>query len=103
MNTSHSLRKDAKPIANLTIFMPISASGGKILFKENSLNTFRLLANRKRGLFEFDDVIHNTLGCMIGYAMACGVRRVIKGFNKKNNIFKYGKKENLPLSGSHER
>lgn len=33
----------------------------------------------KRGLCEFDDVMHNTLGCMIGYGVMKGGRSMING------------------------
>ena len=33
-----------------------------------------------RGLFEFDDMIHNSLGCMVGCAIGAGC---LKKFNKK--------------------
>lgn len=33
----------------------------------------------KRGLCEFDDVMHNTLGCMIGYVVMKGGRSMING------------------------
>ena len=31
-----------------------------------------------RGLFEFDDVIHNALGTAVGVLLALGIRRLMK-------------------------
>ena len=31
-----------------------------------------------RGLFEFDDVIHNALGTAVGVLLVLGIRRVLK-------------------------
>ena len=36
-----------------------------------------------RGFSEFDDVIHNTLGCMIGYGSFCLVRLVYEKVSKR--------------------
>ena len=36
----------------------------------------------KRGLFEFDDIFHNALGCVLGYLVYRGVKRVRE---KKNS------------------
>ena len=35
----------------------------------------------KRGLFEFDDIFHNTLGCVLGYV----IYRLMKGIREKVN------------------
>lgn len=37
----------------------------------------------KRGFSEFDDVLHNTLGCMIGYGIYLLVRMGYESFSKK--------------------
>lgn len=37
----------------------------------------------KRGFSEFDDVLHNTLGCMIGYGIYSLVRMGCESFSKK--------------------
>ena len=37
----------------------------------------------KRGVAEFDDVIHNTLGCLIGYGLYSIIKTGFENFNKK--------------------
>lgn len=37
----------------------------------------------KRGFSEFDDVIHNTLGCLIGYILVYGSRLMIHGYGNR--------------------
>lgn len=37
----------------------------------------------KRGTCEFDDVFHNTIGCLIGYYVACGV---VMLYNREKNV-----------------
>ena len=50
----------------------------------------------KRGYAETDDVIHNTLGCFIGYGITMIILKII------SYIQKYGKKKNLLVLGAHE-
>lgn len=38
----------------------------------------------KRGLCEFDDILHNTLGCMIGYGLVQGAWFLISFFRKRH-------------------
>ena len=35
----------------------------------------------KRGLTEFDDVVHNVVGCMIGYWVLIGCRKVVASYS----------------------
>lgn len=37
----------------------------------------------KRGLCEFDDVMHNTLGCMVGYGLFAITKRIYDSTTKK--------------------
>lgn len=38
----------------------------------------------QRGLFELDDIIHNVLGCMIGYVISCWIVNVLSFIRKYN-------------------
>lgn len=38
----------------------------------------------RRGLFEFDDIIHNTLGVALGFLIYCGARNVWNRIHRKN-------------------
>jgi len=57
----------------------------------------------KRGFCEFDDVMHNTLGCLTGYCIAAYTCRWI-GYimTKKTKKVQYGKKKDLFMPCSHE-
>ena len=37
-----------------------------------------------RGFSEVDDVMHNTLGCLIGWFLVKGLRFMVKGYNKNH-------------------
>lgn len=37
-----------------------------------------------RGFSELDDVVHNTVGCLIGWLMVKGSRFMVKGYNKNH-------------------
>lgn len=70
-------------IANLLLFIPIGILlGKKICWKSIPVATsISLLIEltqliTSRGLFEFDDVIHNTLGAVIGFGICTLLRRV---------------------------
>lgn len=39
----------------------------------------------KRGLFEFDDIIHNTLGAVIGYGVYKLIYALKRGWKKKDS------------------
>ena len=41
----------------------------------------------KRGFSEFDDIIHNTFGCIVGYVFYCLARFVFEKFPKRNGVF----------------
>ena len=47
------------------------AAGYSLLIELAQLVSFR-------GLFEFDDVIHNALGTAVGVLLALGIRRLMK-------------------------
>ena len=38
----------------------------------------------KRGFSEVDDVMHNTVGCMMGCVLVMGSRLMVKGYNKNH-------------------
>lgn len=72
-------------IANVIAFIPIGILGYRKLGWKAILlglgvsafiETTQLFAHR--GLFEFDDMIHNTLGTAVGYGIMAGVRRLKK-------------------------
>ena len=69
-------------LLNVILFIPVGllapkwktvglAAGDSMLIELAQLVSFR-------GLFEFDDVIHNTLGTVIGVLIVLGIRRVKK-------------------------
>ena len=37
-----------------------------------------------KGFSEVDDVMHNTVGCLIGWCMVKGLRFMVKGYNKNH-------------------
>ena len=50
----------------------------------------------KRGFCEFDDVMHNTLGCLTGYCIAAyNCKWIGYKLTKKTKKERYGKKEDL--------
>jgi glycopeptide antibiotics resistance protein len=48
--------------------------GGSISVTIESLQFFFM-----RGFSELDDVMHNTLGCILGYILVKGSRQLVKG------------------------
>ena len=69
-------------LLNIILFIPVGllaprwktvglAAGYSLLIELAQLISYR-------GLFEFDDVIHNALGTAIGVLLALGMRRVMK-------------------------
>lgn len=80
----------AENIMNVVVFVPIGLLMGigfskhpwwKAIgvgcFLSISIETMQLVL--KRGFCEVDDVMHNTLGCMIGLVMVKGGRYLVKG------------------------
>lgn len=67
-------------LMNVVVFIPLGAIGG-VIYKTNawikvalsgmtiSFIIELLQITFKKGFTEFDDVMHNTLGCMLGYIM----------------------------------
>ena len=49
-----------------------------------SVETLQLLLNK--GLFETDDLIHNTLGCFLGYSITFVVMNIIAKIKNKNGF-----------------
>lgn len=86
-------------IMNVVVFIPVGLLLGFAFVKIKWLNvlvagffiSITIEASQlffKRGFAEFDDVFHNTLGCMIGY----GIFMVIRG--TANSIFRGDKGKN---------
>lgn len=83
----------AENIMNVLVFIPIGLLMGLGFCKWSwrktigigclisvSIELLQLLT--KRGFCETDDVIHNTLGCMIGYILVKGSRFQVKGYRR---------------------
>ena len=85
----------AENIMNVVVFIPVGLLLG-IAFKQvtwwkallvgcsisvtiESLQFFLM-----RGFSELDDVMHNTVGCLIGWCMVKGSRLKVKGYNKNH-------------------
>ena len=51
-----------------------------------AIELLQLISNR--GLFEFDDILHNTLGTFIGVSIYLLVKTVVKGKRKKDGLKK---------------
>ena len=71
-------------IANIAMFVPIGLLTGMIwrwrgllfgLFFSISIEIIQLIT--RRGLFEFDDMMHNTLGTAIGISFVMIIRRLV--------------------------
>ena len=69
----------AQNILNIVLFMPIGFLAGAALKKKHILNALKIGVAlslfievtqliSKRGVCNIDDVIHNTLGCVLGFA-----------------------------------
>ena len=69
----------AQNILNIVLFMPIGFLAGAALKKKHILNALKIGVGlslfievaqllSRRGICNIDDVIHNTLGCAIGFA-----------------------------------
>ncbi|MGL5348688.1 MAG: VanZ family protein, partial [Peptostreptococcaceae bacterium] len=93
---SFSLREWRLLILNILMFVPLGFLL-PLLFKkcENWYITYAIgLASTlfietvqfisKRGIFELDDILNNTIGCMIGYGIAMIFIIVFKNKNQKN-------------------
>lgn len=74
-------------IANVVMFIPIGFLAARLLRWKGiilglgfsvMIELLQLIMNR--GLFEFDDILHNTIGVMIGFGIVCLYRR-IKGYD----------------------
>ena len=72
-------------LANVVMFIPIGFFAGRLLGWKGILLGFGCSALielvqliTKRGLFEFDDIIHNTLGAAIGVGLWVLLRKAMK-------------------------
>lgn len=85
----------AENIMNVVVFVPVGMILGALLRVKGSW-LISLMAGLiisgsievlqyflKRGFSEFDDVIHNTLGCLIGYIVVQGSRLMIHGYGSR--------------------
>ncbi len=82
-------RRLAQNIMNIVLFMPIGFFAGAALKKKHLLNAIKIgvvlslfievtqLISR-RGICNIDDVIHNTLGCVIGFAFFVLCYKIVK-------------------------
>lgn len=72
-------------IMNVVVFVPIGVFAGFLLSVPSwkkivlfgillSVGIELLQLSSNKGFFEFDDVIHNTLGCLIGYGLYALIR-----------------------------
>lgn len=99
-------------IMNVVVFVPVGILLGSLLRVKGSWLIALLIGLGisvsieamqfffHRGFAETDDVMHNTLGCLLGFMVYGGwfmFKNIIK---TKNNV---RKKENLPVLGSYER
>ena len=77
-------------IMNLVVFIPVGLLLGSAFQRIKwwqvlatgfliSLSIEMLQFTLKRGFAEFDDVFHNTMGCLIGYMLIKGSRLMAKG------------------------
>lgn len=82
---------------NVEVFIPVGFLLGcgfgqikwwKVLlagaFFSVSIETLQFLL--KRGFAEFDDVLHNILGCMIGYGLYVVIVHIVRALTKKRTI-----------------
>ena len=90
-------------IMNILIFIPIGISGWFIWKRKTVLYSFifsliieTVQLITKKGMFEFDDIFHNTLGTIIGMLIALCITKCFQVFNKKdeNNSNRYKKNDN---------
>ena len=72
-------------LANVVMFIPIGFFAGRLLGWKGILLGFGCSALieliqlvTQRGLFEFDDVIHNTLGAVIGFRLWVRLRKAFR-------------------------
>lgn len=76
-------------VMNLIVFVPIGFICGLCIDKVRWVNIFLgglalsatieiLQLSLNRGLCEFDDLMHNTVGCLIGYGMIVVIKRFCK-------------------------
>ena len=72
-------------LANVLVYIPLGMMAGKLWRWEGllvgiglSITSELLQLITHRGLFEFDDIIHNTLGTLIGVTIIIIIEKVIK-------------------------
>ncbi len=81
----------AQNILNIVLFMPIGFFAGAALRKKRLLKAIKVGAVlslfieiiqliSKRGICNIDDVINNTIGCIIGYAFFVLCYKMVKHF-----------------------
>lgn len=82
-------------IANVVLFIPLGALAGSLwkwkgiiagLGVSVVIEILQLIS--QRGLFEFDDILHNTLGTFIGVSIYMLVETVVKRKRNKDGLFK---------------
>ncbi len=92
---SRGIRNDLLPqvIMNVVVFVPIGVMVGALIYKLTSSKRWIIVIGFglalsisieamqfffNKGFSELDDVIHNTLGCMIGFGICRGLEKCIK-------------------------
>ncbi len=77
-------------IANIIMFVPIGILAGTMwkykavvygLFLSIVTETFQLVLYR--GLFEFDDMVNNTIGTILGVLLIVGIKKLMKHHNQE--------------------
>lgn len=84
-------------IMNVIVFIPIGLLLAYVLVKNSfwkavifacilsiSIEVMQLVT--RNGFCEIDDVIHNTLGCVIGYGLFCLVRKLFNRYDIKISV-----------------
>lgn len=93
----HSRSLFEEILLNVVLFVPLGALI-ELLYKSNSGKVFLIgfvfsafIETTQfitcRGLFEWDDMIHNGLGCLLGYGLGCIILRVQAAQNRRKQAF----------------
>lgn len=87
--TDGSIHFAPEMLMNILVFVPIGILAGAVFKGKNwicaiitgcciSVSVEALQYVFRRGTAEIDDVIHNTIGCIIGYLLFIGIRTMFK-------------------------
>lgn len=96
------------PVGFFWVLVWLDTMEEKALFRLSVLSGFFISAGiefsqlfLKKGLFEFDDMIHNTLGAMIGGLVAIGIGAIWKG-NQQSVLFDMDQFDHIFEEGEEE-